>query len=72
MKLQTRGRRGFCRALTWNEVLMGSPLFLDMIENGKILFNRDDFFASICTALQRNSVPRERTVCTRGTPGTGY
>lgn len=29
---------------TPDEVLQGSPLFLDMIDDGKILFDRDDFF----------------------------
>lgn len=37
---------------TPDEVLAGSPLFLDMIEDARILFDRDDFFRQALDGLR--------------------
>ena len=38
---------------TREEVLHGSPLFLDMIESSKILFDRDEFFKDYLKGLRK-------------------
>ena len=37
---------------TPDEVTAGSPLFLDMVEDARILFDRDGFFAGVLTRLR--------------------
>jgi predicted nucleotidyltransferase len=37
---------------TPEEALQGSPLFLDMVEDAKILYDRRDFFAALLSALR--------------------
>ncbi len=36
---------------TPDEALAGSPLFLDMVEDARILYDRDDFFRKVLTRL---------------------
>lgn len=39
-----------------DEALSGSPLFLDMVEDAKILFDRDGFFSSVLEKLKKRLV----------------